>query len=74
MERLPELYIAFFGSLKVGAVVGPLFSAFGPDPVKDRLLDSGAKILITTPALRKKISNILPELPDLENVIIVNID
>ncbi len=72
MERLPELYIAFFGSLKIGAVVGPLFSAFGPDPVKDRLLDSGAKILITTPALRKKIGNILPELPDLENVIIVN--
>ena len=72
MERLPELYVAFLGSLKVGAVVGPLFSAFGPDPVKDRLLDSGAKLLVTTPALRKKISNILPELPDLETVIIVN--
>ena len=41
MERVPELYIAIFGALKLGAVVGPLFSAFGPDPVKDRLFDRG---------------------------------
>lgn len=72
MERIPELYIAFFGILKAGAIAGPLFSAFGPDPVKDRLLDSGAKILITTPSLKKKISTILPELPDLAHTIVVN--
>ena len=34
MERLPELYFAFFGILKVGAIAGPLFSAFGPDPLR----------------------------------------
>ena len=55
MERVPELYFAFFGGLKVGAVVGPLFSAFGPEPVRDRLLDSGAKVLVTQPALRSRI-------------------
>ena len=52
--------------------MGPLFSAFGPEPVKDRMLDSGAKILITQPELRRKISEIINELPDLENIIIVN--
>ena len=52
MDRLPETYIAFFGILKAGAVVGPLFSAFGPDPVRDRLQDSGAKVLVTQPELR----------------------
>ena len=26
MDRLPELYVAFFGALKAGAVVGPLLS------------------------------------------------
>ena len=72
MERVPELYIAIFGTLKIGAVVGPLFSAFGPDPVKDRLLDSGAKILLTQPALRRRIAEILPALPALEHVIVVN--
>jgi acetyl-CoA synthetase len=46
MERVPELYIGVFGALKAGAVAGPLFSAFGPEPVKERMLDSGAKILV----------------------------
>ncbi len=72
MERVPEQYIAIFGALKVGAVAGPLFSAFGPEPVKDRLLDSGARILITQPSLRRKIAGILPELPNLEKIVVVN--
>ena len=72
MERVPELYIAVFGALKVGAVAGPLFSAFGPEPVKDRLLDSGAKVLITTPDLRRGVAGILPDLPDLQHIIVAN--
>ena len=72
MDRLPECYISVFGALKIGAIVGPLFSAFGPEPVKDRMLDSGAKVLITQPELRDKISNILDDLPDLENILVVN--
>lgn len=72
LERVPELYISVLGTLKKGAVIGPLFSAFGPDAVKDRLLDSGARVLITSPDLKKKITDILEELPDLEHVILVN--
>jgi acetyl-CoA synthetase len=72
MERIPEQYIAIFGALKAGAVAGPLFSAFGPEPVKDRLLDSGAKVLITQPAMRRKIAEILPDLPELEKIVVVN--
>ena len=60
MDRLPELYFAFFGILKAGAIAGPLFSAFGPDPVKDRMIDSGAKVLVTQPDLRRKIAGIIP--------------
>ena len=72
MGRIPELYVAFFSILKVGAIAGPLFSAFGPDPVKDRLQDSGAKALIVTPDLRGRISGILGDLPDLKHIIVVN--
>ena len=72
MGRLPELYIALFGALKVGAIAGPLFSAFGPDPVRDRLMDSGASVLVTQPELRQRISTIIPDLPDLKRVILVN--
>ena len=74
MDRLPELYFAFFGILKAGAIAGPLFSAFGPDPVKDRMIDSGAKVLVTQPDLRRKIAGIIPELFDLQHIIIVNKD
>ena len=72
MERVPEIYFTVFGTLKAGCVIGPLFSAFGPDPVRDRMEDSGAKVLVTQPDLRKKIAEILPQLPDLEHVIVVN--
>jgi len=48
-----------------------LFSAFGPDAVKDRLEDSEAKVLVTSPTLKKKIGDILPKLPDLQNIIVV---
>ena len=72
MERLPELYIAFFGILKAGAIAGPLFSAFGPDPVKDRMMDSEAKVLVTQPDLRRKITGIIPELFELQHMVIVN--
>ncbi len=72
MGRVPELYVAFFGILKAGAIAGPLFSAFGPDPVKDRLEDSGAKALIVTPELRGRVSGIIGDLPDLKHIIVVN--
>ena len=74
MDRVPELYVAFFGTLKAGAIAGPLFSALGPDHVKERLQDSGAKILVAPPELRRRISGIIPELFDLQHIVVVNRD
>jgi acetyl-CoA synthetase len=71
LERVPEIYIGILGTLKAGGIIGPLFSAFGPDAVKDRLADSEAKVLITSPALKKKIVDVFPELPALKNIILV---
>ena len=72
MDRLPELYISALGILKSGGIIAPLFSAFGPDPVKDRMEDAGARYLITTPELRQKLDGILPQIKTLKDVIIVN--
>lgn len=72
MDRTPDVYIALPGILKAGAVAGPLFSAFGPDAVKDRLQDSEARILITTPGLAATVHEIAGELPALEKIVIVN--
>lgn len=72
LERVPEIFIGILGTLKAGGVIGPLFSAFGPNAVKDRLADSGAKVLVTSPALKEKIVEVVPELPALKHVILAH--
>ncbi|CAH1190735.1 Acetyl-coenzyme A synthetase [Paenibacillus auburnensis] len=69
MPRSPELYFSLLGVLKVGAVVGPLFEAFMETAVKDRLEDSGAVALVTTPELLKRVRH--EELPELQHIIVV---
>lgn len=72
MPRSPELYFMLLGTLKVGAVAGPLFEAFMEGAVKDRLEDSGAKVLVTTPELLNRVP--VDELPELKHVILVGKD
>jgi len=72
MPRTPELYFSLLGALKVGAIVGPLFEAFMETAVKDRLLDSAASAIVTTPALLPRI--LRSELPDLKHIIVVGDD
>lgn len=69
MPRRPELYFSLLGILKVGAVAGPLFEAFMETAVKDRLEDSGAVALITTPELLPRVNR--AELPALRHIFVV---
>jgi acetyl-CoA synthetase len=69
MPRSPELYFFFLGIIKLGAIVGPLFEAFMEDAVRDRLIDSKAKALVTTPELLGRIP--VHQLPDLEKIILI---
>ena len=69
MPRSPELYVAVLGTAKIGAVVGPLFEAFMEGAVRDRLADSGAIAIVTTPELLKRVP--LKDLPELKHVILV---
>src|SRR3990172_6515715 len=55
MDRIPELYAAAFGALKAGCIIGPLFSAFGPDAIRDRLENSEAAVLVTQPHLLPRV-------------------
>jgi acetyl-CoA synthetase len=70
LPRIVELYIATAAIAKIGAVVGPLFSAFGPEALKDRLIDSEARVVITSPELKPKIDQIKNQLPHLSYVVI----
>jgi acetyl-CoA synthetase len=50
LGRVPELYVAALGTLRNGSVFSPLFSAFGPEPVRTRMAIGEAKVLVTTAA------------------------
>ncbi|HXX83125.1 MAG TPA: acetate--CoA ligase [Casimicrobiaceae bacterium] len=70
--RIPALYIAALGSWKRRAVFCTLFSAFGPEPLRARIVKGEARVLITTRALYdKKIAALRASLPSLEHVLIV---
>ncbi|GAB3792671.1 acetate--CoA ligase [Nocardioides ungokensis] len=72
LGRQQEQYVAALGTLKHGAVFSPLFSSFGPEPIRERLRISGARVLVTTPFLyRRKVAALLADLPSLEYVLVV---
>jgi acetyl-CoA synthetase len=71
--RIPELYVAALGALKTGGVFCPLFAAFGPEPIRQRLLLGDARVLVTTRALyERKVAALRDALPRLVHVILVD--
>ncbi len=66
----PEVLITHFAACKLGAVVLPLFTLFGPDALAYRLADSGARMLVTDPANLEKIAALRADLPALEEVFV----
>ena len=71
-NRVPELYIAALGTLKNGSVFCPLFSAFGPEPIRARMVLGDAKVLVTMESLyRKKAAAIRGAVPTLEHVLLI---
>jgi acetyl-CoA synthetase len=74
--RIPELYVAALGALKNGSVVCPLFSAFGPEPLQQRLAIGEGRVLVTTAALyaRRRIAEWRAALPQLAHVLLADGD
>jgi acetyl-CoA synthetase len=71
LGREPELYVAVLGTLKNTSVASPLFSAFGPEPIRERLRIGDAKVLVTSPELYlRKIAPIRDSLPGLTHVLV----
>jgi len=70
--RVPELYATALGTLKAGLVFTPLFSAFGPEPIRTRMEIGEANVLVTTAGLyRRKIARWRSEIPSLKLVLIL---
>ena len=50
MPLVPEAVIAMLGCARIGAVHTVVFGGFSSDSIKDRLADSGAKVVVTADA------------------------
>lgn len=74
MDRIPSLYISFLGVLKFGAVVQPLFSAFGEESLEVRLQNAETSAILTTQKHVKKVRRLREKLPALKHVIVVDGD
>jgi len=81
MPNLPETFIAFFAVMKLGAILLPLFSGFGPAPIVSRLNHGEAKAVITangtwrrgTPApLKSVLDTALEQAPSVQHVVVVD--
>jgi acetyl-CoA synthetase len=73
LGRVPELYITAIGTWKLGCVLCPLFSAFGPEPVAARMLIAEPAVLVTSAMhFQRKLVPILDRLPFLRHVILID--
>jgi acetyl-CoA synthetase len=54
MPMIPELAIAFLAVVKIGGIILPLFSGYGHAAVVARLVDAGAKAIVTADGLFRR--------------------
>jgi acetyl-CoA synthetase len=71
LPRIPPLYVAALGTLKARAVFCPLFPAFGPEPVRQRLALGRGRVLVTSERhYLRKVAEIRASLPELAHVLV----
>lgn len=58
LPRGPELLVVIAGTLRLGAVYQPLFTAFGSGAIEYRLERAGTKLLVTDPANFPKLAEV----------------
>ena len=75
LGRTPDLHVVALGTLKHLSVLSPLFAAFGPEPVRQRLALGDARVLVTTEAhYARKVAPLRDALPGLAHVLLVGTD
>jgi len=80
LPMVPEMVVSFFACLKLGAIIIPIFSGFGPEPLAVRLNNAEAKILITADgslrrgkevAIKQAADKALEQVPSVKHTIVV---
>jgi acetyl-CoA synthetase len=80
LGMIPELPVAMLACARIGAVHGVVFGGFASDALKDRINDSGAKVLVTSDGgyrrgslvpLKQNADEALKGCPTIEHVVTV---
>jgi acetyl-CoA synthetase len=72
LPPLPETAATFLAAYKLGAILLSLSILYGDDAIRHRLKDCGAKVLVTNAENRGRIDRVRAELPELEDVLVVD--
>ncbi|MFG3690235.1 acyl-CoA synthetase [Micromonospora sp. NPDC047740] len=70
ISRRPAVFATALAVWRLGAVYVPLFSGFGGDGLRVRLVDSGPKVVVTDPANRANLAAVQDVLPDLRTLMV----
>lgn len=72
LSQRPETAITHIACFKTGIISLPLFTQFGPDALRHRLGDSGARAVVTDVENLPKIESVMAELPELRYVLVID--
>ncbi|KOS23279.1 Acetyl-coenzyme A synthetase [Escovopsis weberi] len=79
MPMIPEAIVAILACIRIGAVHSVVFAGFSSDSLRDRVLDAGCKIVITsdegkrggkTIGTKKIVDDALKQCPDVRTVLV----
>ena len=80
MPMIPEAAVAMLGCARIGAVHSVVFGGFSPDSLRDRILDSDCRVVVTADEgprggrpvpLKANVEAALAECPDVHTTIVV---
>ena len=80
MPMIPEAAVAMLGCARIGAVHSVVFGGFSPDALRDRILDSDCRVVVTADEgprggrpvpLKANVETALKECPDVHTTIVV---
>lgn len=72
LSQRPETAVAHLAAYKLGAVALPLSTLFGPEALRYRLGDAGARVVVTDAESLERVLAVRKDLPDLAAVIVAD--
>src|SRR5690348_3553993 len=73
MPNCPQMVLAYYGGLRIGAVMVPTSPLYVESELEHQLADSGASVVVCLSALFKRVQAVRPHLPELKHVLVTSI-